>query len=141
VILHGLDLDGAKTGSIGDGRARHTGKNHRAHDVDVGQAAAGPARNRHREVVDAVGDPGGIHQVAGQDEKGHGQQREAVHAARHAVQNHEVRNAGDEVGIDQGRGGKRDEDRQAGKQHQEKDEDDERHGEAFAVSVGAAIRR
>ena len=43
VVLHGLDLDGAEAGGIGDRRARHAGEDHRAHDVDVGEPAAHPA--------------------------------------------------------------------------------------------------
>ena len=122
VILHRLDLDRAETGRIRDRGARHAGEDHRADDVDVREPAAHPARERDREIVDAVGDAGRVHQIAGQDEERHREQRETVDAARHAVQDHEVRIAGDEMRVDERRAGERDEHRHAGEQHRDEDE-------------------
>ena len=137
MVLHGLDLDGAEAGGVGDCRARHAREDHRAHDVDVPEAAAHPARQRHGEVVDAVGDAGRVHQVAGEDEERHGQQREAVDAAGHAVQDHEVGDARDEVGVEEGGAGERDEHGHAGDQYGEEDEDEECHGCAPQSGVTA----
>ena len=119
VILHRLDLDRAEAGGVGDRGAGHAGEDHRADDVHVREPAAHPAGERHREIVDAVGDAGRIHQVAGQDEERHREQRETVDAAGHAVQDHEVRDAGDEVRVEQRRAGQRDEHRHAGEQHRD----------------------
>ena len=85
VVLHRLDLDRADAGGIGDRRARHAGEDHRADDVHVGEAALHPADEREREVVDAVGDAGDVHQVAGEDEERHGEQREALDAGDHPL--------------------------------------------------------
>ncbi len=53
VVLHGLDLDRADAGGVGDRGARHAREDHRAEDVDLRQAALHPADERQREVVDA----------------------------------------------------------------------------------------
>ena len=81
------------------------------------EPAARPAGKCDREIIDAVGDAGRIHQIAGQDEERHRQQREGVDAARHAVQDDEVRQAGDEVRVDKGRAGERDKHRHTGEQN------------------------
>ena len=130
MVLHGLDLDGAEAGGVGDRRARHAREDHRADDVDVPEPAAHPAGERHGEVVDAVGDAGRVHEVAGEDEERHGQQREAVDAAGHAVQDDEVGDARDEVRVEERGAGERDEHGHAGDQHGEEDEDQECHGRA-----------
>ncbi len=109
VVLHRLDFDGAETGGVRDRGAGHAGEDHRAEDVHMGETAAHPAAGRHREIIDAVGDPGRIHQIAGEDEERHRQQRKTVEAAGHAVQDHEVGNARDEVGVEQRRARQRDE--------------------------------
>jgi hypothetical protein len=67
----------------------------------VRKAAAHPAAGRDRKIVDAVGDACGVHQVAGEDEERHREQRKAVEPARHAMQDHEIGDAGDEVCIEQ----------------------------------------
>jgi hypothetical protein len=79
-------------------------------------------------IVDAVGDPGRVHQIAGEDEERHRQQRKTVEAARHAVQDDEVGNVRDEVRIQQR--GKRqcDEHGNAGQQGREENENQDRHG-------------
>ncbi len=116
VILHRLDLDRAETGGIRDRGARHAGEDHRADDVHVREPAAHPARERHREIVDAVGDAGRVHQVAGEDEERHREQRKRVDAACHAMQDHEVRQTCDEMRVDERRARERDENRHAGEQ-------------------------
>ena len=63
VILHRLDLDGAEPSGVGDRGAGHAGKNHRAEDVDMREPATHPAAGRDSEIVDAVGDAGGIHRL------------------------------------------------------------------------------
>jgi hypothetical protein len=67
----------------------------------VGQPALHPAAGRHRKVINAVGNPGGIHQIAGKNEKRHRQQWKAVEPARHPVQDDEIRNSGDEMRVEQ----------------------------------------
>jgi len=101
VILHRLDLDGAETGGVRDRGAGHAGKDHRAENVDMREPAAHPAAGRHRKIIDAVGDAGRIHQIAGEDEERHRQQRKAVEPARHAMQDHEVGNVRDEMRVKQ----------------------------------------
>ena len=101
MVRHRLDLDGAQAGGVGNGGAAHAGKNHRAHHVDMAQAALEPAHQRQRVVVNAVGDAGVVHQVAGQNEEGHGQQRKAVNAADHAVNHHKRRRAVGHQNVDE----------------------------------------
>ena len=127
MVLHGLDLDGAETGGVRDRSAGHAGKDHRAENVDVGEAALHPAAGRYREIIDPVGDPRGIHQVAGQNKERHRKQRETVEPAGHAVQDHKIRNPGDEVGVKQRRERQRDEYGYAGQQRCEEDENQDRH--------------
>ena len=91
------------------------------------QTAAHPAAGRHREIVDTVGDTGGIHQVSGQNEERHRQQRKAVEPSGHAVQDHEVRDMRDEVRVEQRRQRQRDEHRHAGEQYRNEDENQNRH--------------
>src|SRR6266850_1011902 len=49
VILHRLDFDGAEPRGVGNCGAGHAGKDHGAYDIDVAEAAAHPAHQRHRE--------------------------------------------------------------------------------------------
>ena len=91
VLLHRLDLDRAEPGGVGDRGAAHAGEDHRADDVDVAEPALHPADQSKREVVDAGRDAGVVHQVAGEDEERHGEQREAVDAAHHPVDDDEGR--------------------------------------------------
>ena len=84
VGAHGPDLDGTEAGEIRQGCPGHAGEDDAAEDVDLGQATTHPADESAGESEDAVGEPSGIHQVAGEDEEGHGQQREAVDAVDHA---------------------------------------------------------
>jgi hypothetical protein len=92
VVLHRLDLDRAQPGCVGDRRSRHAGEDHRADDVHVPEPALQPAHQRQREVVDAVGNSRGIHQIAREDKERHREQRERVYAAVHAVDDDEIRN-------------------------------------------------
>ena len=88
MVLHGLDLDGAQACRIGNGGAAHAREDHRADHVDMTQTTFEPAHQGQCVVVDAVGDARVVHQVTGQDEEGHGQQRKAVNARDHAVDHH-----------------------------------------------------
>ena len=117
MVAHGLDLDGAQARGIGDRGSRHAGENHRADDVDVAEPAFEPAHQRQRKVVNAVGDAGVIHEIAGHDEKRHREQREAVDAADHAVDHHERRQIAGQQDIDQRRARHRDGNRHAGGHH------------------------
>ncbi|MGY4439628.1 hypothetical protein ACVW04_002410 [Bradyrhizobium sp. LM2.3] len=65
MVLHRLDLDGAEAGGIRDRGAGHAGEDHRADDVDVAETAAHPADQRNGELVDAPGDAGDVHEIAG----------------------------------------------------------------------------
>ncbi len=91
MIFHGLDLDRADACGIRKRRSGHAGKNDRADNVDLRQAAFHPADQRQGEGIDAAGDPGDVHQIAGEDEERHRQQRKALDAGDHAL-------GGDEVG-------------------------------------------
>ncbi|SPT39496.1 Uncharacterised protein [Achromobacter denitrificans] len=93
MVFHGLDFNGAQARRVGNRGARHAGEHHRADDVHLPQAAAHPAHQRHREVVDAAGDAGDVHQVARQDEKRHGQKRKRFNARDHALRHHHVGHA------------------------------------------------
>ena len=120
MILHRLDFDGAEACGIGDRGARHAGKDHRANDIDVAEAAAHPAHQRDRELVDAPRHAGDVHQIAGQNEERHRQQRKALDAGDHALrQRHVGRDAGDE-NINQRRYRHGQRDRQAD-QHQQQE--------------------
>jgi hypothetical protein len=121
MVAHRLDLDGAQAGRIGDRGAGHAGKNHRADDVDLPQPAAHPADQRHREVIDAPGDAGNIHQVAGQDEEGHCQQGKAFDAGDHALRHDHVRHRAGREDVQQRRRNHRQRHRQSQQhQHQER---------------------
>jgi hypothetical protein len=76
VVAHRLDLDGAQPRGIADGGAGHPREDHGAHDVHVAEAALHPADQGEREGVDAVRDACRVHQVSGEDEERHRQQRE-----------------------------------------------------------------
>ena len=91
MVFHGLDLNGAQARRVGNGGAAHAGKNHRANHIDMAQPTLEPADQGQRVVVNPVGDARVVHQVAGQNEKGHRQQRKAVDAADHAVNHHKRR--------------------------------------------------
>ena len=88
MVFHGFDFNGAQACSVGNGRAAHARKHDRTHHVDVTETALEPAHQGQRIVVDAVGDARVVHQVARQNEEGHGQQRKAVDARDHAVDHH-----------------------------------------------------
>ena len=119
MILHSLDFDGADTGRIGKCCARHAGKDHRADDVDLCKAALHPADECDREGIDASRYPCRIHQVAGKDEEGNGQKREAFHARDQALCGDDIRRDIVEDDIEQRGRGHGNGDRQAD-QHQEK---------------------
>ena len=122
VLLHRLDLDRAEARGVGDRGAAHAGEDHRADHVDVAEPALQPAHQRQGEVVDAVGDAGVVHQVAGEDEERHRQQREAVDAADHAVDHHERRQVAADQDVDQRGAGHGDGHRNAAG-HEEQEDD------------------
>ena len=127
VILHRLDFDGAEAGGIGDRGAGHAGKDHRADDIDVAEAAAHPAHQRDREFVDAARHAGDVHEIAGQNEERHGQQRKALDAGDHALrQRHVGRDAGDE-NVDQRRYRHGERDRKADQHQQQKSPKQQQH--------------
>ena len=127
VILHRLDFDGAEARGIRDRGAGHAGKDHRADDIDVAETAAHPAHQRDREFVDAPRHARDVHEVAGQDEERHGQQRKALDAGDHALrQRHVGRDAGDE-NIDQRRHRHGQRDRQAEQHQQQKSPKQQQH--------------
>jgi hypothetical protein len=97
-------------------------------------AALQPADQREREVVDAVGDAGVVHQVAGQDEERHRQQRKAVDAADHAVHHRERRQVAADQDVQQRRARHRDGHRHAAG-HQEQ-EDHFQHQRSSIVDSG-----
>ena len=74
--------DGRRVGrrAAGDGRHQYRGE-----DGHVAQAAPQVAHPGQREVDDALGDAPGVHQLAGQQEEGNRQQREAVGALDHLL--------------------------------------------------------
>ena len=128
MVLHGLDLDRADAGGIGQRRAGHAGEDHRADDVHLRQTALHPADQRDGEAVDAAGDAGDVHQVAGQDEERHGQQREAFHPGDHALrQDHVGRHVVDQQ-VEQRRHGHGDGDGDADDHQDEEGDDQQGHG-------------
>jgi hypothetical protein len=132
MVAHGLDLDGTEAAGIGDRGSRHAGEDDRADHVHMAEAALHPAHRRDCEVVDAVGNPGRVHQVAGQDEERHGEQGKRIDAAGHPVEHHEVRDHGLELDVGERPRGKRHEDRNP--EHEQEEEDAEQPDHA-ALSV------
>ena len=104
-----------------------------ADDVDVAEPALHPADQRQREVVDAVGDAGVVHQVAGEDEERHREQREAVDAADHPVHDHHRRRAPGQPDVDERRARHRDGDRDAG-HHQREEHAEQRAGHRARIA-------
>ncbi len=139
VVAHRLDLDRAEPRRVGDRRAGHAGEDHRADDVDVAEAALHPADQRQREVVDAVGDAGVVHQVAGEDEERHGEQREAVDAADHPVDDDHRRRGAGQPDVDERGARHRDGDRDAG--HHQREEHREQRARQLAPPETRCARR
>ena len=75
---HHLDRDLADARGIGNGRARHAGKDQADQDIDLRQATAEAADNRLAEVEQPVADGAFIHDIGGDDEQRHCQDDEAV---------------------------------------------------------------
>ncbi len=80
--------DLAETGRVGHGRAGHAGEYDAAHDVDLAQAAGDVAHDGLGEAEEAGGDAAAVHEVAGENEKGNGQEGEAGGAVIHPVGQH-----------------------------------------------------
>ena len=74
MVLHRLDLDGAKACRVRDRGPRHPSENDRADDVHVRETPARPGCKSNGEIVDAICDAGRIHQVPGENEKRHGEE-------------------------------------------------------------------
>ncbi|MOA02602.1 hypothetical protein D3C78_1220590 [compost metagenome] len=119
MVLHGLDFDGADTGGVGKRRAGHAGKDHRADDVDLCQAAFHPADERDREGVDTSRHPCRVHEITGKDEEGNGQKREALDTCNQALRRDDIRRDIVEHDVEQRGRGHGNGDRQAD-QHQQK---------------------
>ncbi len=83
--FHHRDHDRADRRRVGDCRARNAAEQGRGRDVDLGQAAAEPAEQRHREIDEFFRDSAIEHDLAGIDEERNGEQRVDVHARRHAL--------------------------------------------------------
>ena len=89
-VAHRLDLDRPEPARVGHRGATHAREDDGGADVHLAQAPRHPADERAREAEDALGDAGGVHQVAREDEERHRQQREAVHPVHHAVRHHHL---------------------------------------------------
>ena len=140
LILHRLDLDRAKPRRVGDRRTRHAGEDDRADDVHMPEAALEPSDQRQREVVDAVGDAGVIHEIAGHDEKRHREQRKTVDAADHAVNDDERRQIARHDDVDQHRPRHRDGHRHAGGHGREEGPEQDRGHTDSSMSVSGRSR-
>ena len=75
---HHVDRYLADARRIGDGRARHAGKDQADEDIYLRHATAESSHNRLAEVQKPVGDGAFIHDVGGDDEERHRQDDEAV---------------------------------------------------------------
>ena len=125
LVIAGSLLLGEHDAADGDGRGdRRTGQRAEhgvADNVGVGQTARDAADEGLCEVNEFLRDAAGVHQNAGQDEEGNGEQREAVNAGNHLLAGNEggkVDRQGsrdrNEGRNDQGHG-----DRDAQREHQE----------------------
>jgi hypothetical protein len=99
-----------------------------ADDIDLSQAALHPADEGDGEGIDAAGDAGNVHQVAGEDEEGNRQKRKALHPRDQPLGGNDVR--GDVIKDDiENRGdGHGDCHRQAEDHQKEKGADQKQHG-------------
>ena len=75
---HGGAQDTGFHGGVGHGGAGDAAHEGGEHDGDLRQAARHPADGNQRHLEQAGGDAAFIHQVAGEYEERHGQQREAL---------------------------------------------------------------
>ena len=73
--LHGRDDERADDRRVSHGGAVHAGEDHAHQDVDLGQAAARPPHHLAGQIDQPVGDVAVVHQFAGQQEEGDGDQR------------------------------------------------------------------
>ena len=83
------------------------------HDHDHRQPAADLPDDRHRQVHDALRDPAGLHQRAGQDEERDREQHERVDAAEDLDRKNDQAHAADAEQVGQRRQGERERQRQA----------------------------
>ena len=84
LLLDGADA-AAHSGGCRNGGAGQRAEQHIAQDVGLCHRAGNLADKQLREVDQALGNTAIVHDVAGQDEEGHGQQREALHAGVHLL--------------------------------------------------------
>ena len=128
MVFHRLDLDRADAGGIGKRCTRHAGENHRADDVHLRETALHPADKRQREGIDAPGDAGDVHEVAGEDEERHREQRKALDASDHALRGNDVGRDAIENEVEQRGNRHRYGDGHADEHQDEKGSDQKKHG-------------
>ena len=75
---HRRAQDARLHGRVRDGRAGHAAHQGGEQDRDLRQAARDPADRHHRDLQQAVGDAALVHEMAGEHEERHGEQRETL---------------------------------------------------------------
>ena len=91
-VPHGADFHIAESTRVGQGGPRHPRKDDRGDNVHVAQTAPETPHQGAGEVKHPLGDPPGVHQVAGEDEEGHRQKRKTVgYRFRHPLRHHRQR--------------------------------------------------
>ena len=123
-VAHRLDFDVAEPTGVGDRSARHAGEDDARADIHMAEPAVHPPDRRARETEDACRDAGGVHQVSGENEERHGDQREGVDAVHHVVEHRHRRQPG-EHDEDERREPERDRDRRTD-HHQNEEQDKEK---------------
>ncbi|MPM13103.1 hypothetical protein SDC9_59458 [bioreactor metagenome] len=104
VVHHGLVLDLSEPRRVGHGGSGHTREDDAGDDVHLAQAPGNVPHHGAREAEDAPGDAAGVHEVAGEDEEGNGQEGEARGAEVHPVGQHCQKTALAEKGEENHRG-------------------------------------
>ena len=79
-LAHHRDQDRRQRRRVGRRRARQRRHDDRGDDRDVAEAAVAVADQRQREIDDPLGQPAGVHQLAGEQEERDRQQHERVGA-------------------------------------------------------------
>ncbi len=70
------------------GRAGDAGEENLGDDDHLPESTAHAPHDHHGQIHDALRDPRRLHERAAQDEEGHGEQDERVHARQHPLRNH-----------------------------------------------------
>ena len=137
LVAHRLDLERADAARVGDRRAGHAGEDHAAEDVGVAQPAAQPADAGGGKGEDPLGDAGGVHDVAHQDEQRRGEQRKRIGRLRDLLRDdaHGEPAEGDEREGREPHGG---EQRDAEQQRQHPDAEDFRHQDGHRPVVSGS---